>query len=140
MHVQWKYSNMRKKITSSTVGIETLNNCQIIFFDCVFNLVNAFKHINYSCWMKRKIYPLKFTRKNIRNNSIPRSHGEKHRYFSSNNSARVIHLWHFLQNECSNLNCQCFVSVLFYLFIIFMRKKEKKLAVFLNSVVCSRLK
>lgn len=60
------------------------------------------------------------------NNSIPSSHGEKHRYFSSNNSARVIHLWHFLQNKCSNLNSQCFVSVLFYLFIIFIRNKERK--------------
>lgn len=56
------------------------------------------------------------------NNSIPSSYGEKRRYLRP--SARVTHLWHFLQGKCSNLNSQCFVSVLFYLFVIFIRKKE----------------
>jgi len=40
--------------------------------------------------MKRKIPTEIYTEKF--NNSIPSSHGEKHHYFSSNNSARVIHL------------------------------------------------
>lgn len=53
----------------------------------------------------------------LHNNSIPSSHGEKNCCFSSNNSARVIHLRRFFtETNVVILNCSvllCFGSLLF---------------------------